>query len=124
MPYATHDDYIAAQPADLRGRLQQVQAEIERRVPGANRCISYQMPAFKAGRIFVYFAAFSKHLGIYPPVTDDPALMAETRHLRGPKGNLSFPHAEPLPLELIGRVALALHRQYARPRDHTPKEPG
>lgn len=33
--------------------------------------------------------------------------------IRGPKGNLSFALDQPLPLELIGRVADALHRQYS-----------
>ena len=113
MAYTTHEDYFATLTADLRERLEQVRAQVEHHIPGAVRCVSYQLPAFKGPRTFIYFAAFKKHIGVYPPVTDDPALVAETAHLRGPKGNLSFPHDKPLPLELIGRVALALHRQYA-----------
>lgn len=113
MPFTTHENYFATLTAEVRARLEQIQARVEQHIPGAVRCISYQMPAFKVGRTFIYFAAFKKHIGVYPPVTDDPALVAETAHLRGPKGNLSFPHNKPLPLELIGRVALALHRQYA-----------
>ncbi|WP_255658951.1 hypothetical protein [Methylophilus sp. Leaf408] len=31
---------------------------------------------------------------------------------RGKKGNLSFPLDQPLPLELIGQVAMALYREY------------
>jgi hypothetical protein len=31
------------------------------------------------------------------------------------KGNLRFPLSQPLPLELIGRVATALARQYDTP---------
>jgi hypothetical protein len=47
-------------------------------------------------------------------VSDDAALVAELQRWRGPKGNLRFPLAEPLPLALIGRVAAALAAQYAR----------
>ena len=90
-----------------------VQAEVERRIPGAVRCISYSMPAFKEKRVFFYFAAFKKHIGIYPPVTEDKALILETERYRGPKGNLSFAYKDPLPTELIGRVAIALSAQYA-----------
>jgi hypothetical protein len=64
-------------------------------------------------RTFFYCAAFKKHIGIYPPVTDDHRLILETAPFRGPKGNLSFLLNEPLPIELIGRVALALAAQYA-----------
>jgi uncharacterized protein YdhG (YjbR/CyaY superfamily) len=57
-------------------------------------------------------AAFKKHIGVYPPLTADADLRAQTEPYRGPKGNLAFPHDAPLPLELIGRVAQALARQY------------
>jgi uncharacterized protein YdhG (YjbR/CyaY superfamily) len=113
MPYATHEEYFAACLAEVRPLLLQIQQEVERRVPGTSRCISYQMPAFKQRRVFFYFAAFKKHIGIYPPVNDDPTLIAECAPFRGPKGNLSFPYAQPLPLDLIGRVAVALAAQYA-----------
>ena len=113
MLFATHDEYFANCPAEARVWLELVQQEVERRVPGAVRCIGYNMPAFRQQRVFFYFAAFKKHLGVYPPVTDDAALIAETARFRGPKGNLSFPYSEALPLDLIGRVAAALAAQYA-----------
>jgi uncharacterized protein YdhG (YjbR/CyaY superfamily) len=71
------------------------------------------MPAFRDKRIFFYFAVFKKHIGIYPPVSRDAALIRELEPFRGEKGNLSFAHHQPLPIELIGRVAVALHREYA-----------
>jgi uncharacterized protein YdhG (YjbR/CyaY superfamily) len=71
------------------------------------------MPAYKHERVFFYFAAFKKHIGIYPPVRKDTALLKAVAPYRGPKGNLSFPLNEDLPIDLIGRVAVALHREYA-----------
>lgn len=112
MPFKTHEEYFAAQPAAVRRLLTQVQQEVEKQVPGAIKTIGYSMPAFKQRRIFFYFAAFKKHIGIYPPVTDE-GLIAETAAFRGPKGNLSFPYSQELPLDLIGRVAVALAAQYA-----------
>jgi uncharacterized protein YdhG (YjbR/CyaY superfamily) len=114
MPYTTHEDYFAAQSTAVRQLLAHIQAEVERQVPGSARCISYNMPAFRQQRVFFYFAAFKKHIGVYPPVVDDPGLIAETAAFRGPKGNLSFPIGQALPLALIGRVALALAAQYQR----------
>jgi uncharacterized protein YdhG (YjbR/CyaY superfamily) len=112
MPYQSHGEYFAQQPAEVRGRLELIQREVEAKVPGAERTISYNMPAFKVERVFFYFAAFKNHIGIYPPVTSDHKLIAETEALRGPKGNLSFSHASELPLPLVGRVAAALASQY------------
>lgn len=112
MSFKSHDEYLAAHPAELRGRLQQVQQAIESQLPEAQRTIGYNMPAFKLGRTFFYFAAFKNHIGIYPPVTHDLALIKSTQAYRGTKGNLSFPHSEDLPLPLIAQVAAALAHQY------------
>jgi uncharacterized protein YdhG (YjbR/CyaY superfamily) len=111
---ATHEAYFAALPPASRRLLVQVQAAVEAAVPGAQRCIGYRMPAYRRDKVFFYFAAFKQHIGIYPPVVDDAALVAELQPWRGPKGNLSFPLTQPLPLALIGRVAAALAAQYAR----------
>ena len=112
MPFKSHDEYFAAQAEDLRGRLELIQQEVERQVPGSTRTIRYNLPAFRKDKTFFYFAAFRKHIGIYPPVTEDAELIRETSLLRGPKGNLSFRHDTELPIELIGRVAKALAAQY------------
>jgi uncharacterized protein YdhG (YjbR/CyaY superfamily) len=117
MTLATHDDYFATVAPEVRPLLKAIQTEVERVVPGAERCIAYRMPAYrtgtKKGRVFFYFAAFRKHIGLYPPV-HDPVLVAELAQWRGPKGNLSFPLREPLPIALIGHVAAALADQYGK----------
>lgn len=113
MPFRTHVEYFANCPGHARALLVQIQHEVEGRVPGATRCVAYNMPAFRLRRIFFYFAAFKKHIGIHPPVTDDEALIAQTARFRGRKGNLSFLYTQELPLELIGSVAEALAARYA-----------
>lgn len=112
MPFLSHDEYFAAQPAALRARLELVQSVVEAQVPEAERAVSYNMPAFKMGKTFFYFAAFKNHIGIYPPVTADLSVIEASASYRGPKGNLSFPHSESLPLQLIAKVAAALAAQY------------
>ena len=111
----SHEDCIASAPAEVQPLLHSIQSEVERRLPQAKRVISYGMPAYRMHRVFFYFAAFKNHIGIYPPVTDDVALVAETAAFRNEKGNLRFPLSEPLPLELIGRVAQTLAAQYDHP---------
>ena len=115
MAFESHDAYFATVPAEVRPRLEGIQARVESLLPQAQRSISYQMPAYRDRRVFFYFAAFKKHIGVYPPVTRDEALIRELAPYRGPKGNLTFPLDQPLPVELIGRVAVALHREYTSP---------
>jgi uncharacterized protein YdhG (YjbR/CyaY superfamily) len=111
--FESHEQYFASAPPDVRAILSRIQAVVESQVPDASRCISYNMPAFKLKRTFFYFAAFKKHIGVYPPVTSDAVLIEALAPYRGEKGNLSFPLNKPIPYELIGRVAAALAKQYA-----------
>jgi uncharacterized protein YdhG (YjbR/CyaY superfamily) len=74
--------------------------------------MSYGMPALKQHGIVVYFAAFKKHIGLYPPVRGDAELMRDAAAFAGEKGNLKFPLGEPVPYDLIRRVVK--HRLLAR----------
>jgi uncharacterized protein YdhG (YjbR/CyaY superfamily) len=52
----------------------------------------------------VYFAAFKKHIGLYPPVRGDQKLMRDAAPYAGEKGNLQFPLGQRIPFGLIRRV--------------------
>ena len=104
------DDYIDAAEPKAREILRKIRVTVAEAVPDATECISYQMPALRRGKVFFYFAAFGKHIGVYPPV-QAPALVAELVRYRGPKGNLQFPLSEPMPYPLIARIARSLARQ-------------
>jgi uncharacterized protein YdhG (YjbR/CyaY superfamily) len=106
--FASIDDYIETVSVDAKPILEELRKLIQTTVPDATETISYQMPAFKLGRTFIYFAAFKKHIGIYPPVKADKALEKELLIYRNEKGNLKFPLDQPMPYELISRVAVAL----------------
>ena len=112
--FNSHDEYIAAMPGDVQDILRKVQALVEAALPNARRCISYGMPAYRAGKVFFYFAGFKSHLGVYPPVREDKKLISELAPYRNEKGNLSFEYKQPIPYALIGRVAVALADEYAR----------
>lgn len=111
---ATIDEYLAPLSVEVREILETVRGIVKEEVPEGTETIGYQMPAFKVERIFFYFAAFKKHLGIYPPVNGDDALLADLKPYLGPKNNLKFPFDQPVPYELIRRVARTLADQYAR----------
>ncbi len=112
--FASIDAYIASAAPEVRPILEEIRMTIRQTVPDATEAISYQMPAFKRKSVFIYFAAFKNHIGVYPPVTGDEALAAALEPFRGPKGNLKFPLSEPIPYDLIGRVAQALAAEYTK----------
>jgi uncharacterized protein YdhG (YjbR/CyaY superfamily)/TfoX/Sxy family transcriptional regulator of competence genes len=98
------DGYISQFPPDVQGILQKVRTTISRAAPEAEETISYLMPAFKQHGILVYFAAWEKYIGMYPPISGDKALEKVIARYAGPKGNLKFPLDEPIPYDLIERI--------------------
>ena len=101
------DDYIAACAPDVQPILQKIRLTIKAAAPDAEETISYRMPAFKLNGMIVYFAAFKKHNGLFPPVRGDASLMRAVKPYAGPKGNLQFPLGEPIPYALIRRIVKA-----------------
>jgi uncharacterized protein YdhG (YjbR/CyaY superfamily) len=112
--FTTIDGYVVSVSPEAKPILEEIRKLIHLKVPNAQETISYQMPAFKLSRTFIYFAAFKKHIGIYPPVTEDKSLIKATASYRNDKGNLALPLDQAIPYELIGKVAVALSKQYAR----------
>ncbi len=96
--------YISQFPADVQAVLRGVREAIRRAAPEAEETISYQMPAFRQHGILVYFAAWKKHVGLYPPISGDKALEQAVARYAGPKGNFQFSLDEPMPLDLIERI--------------------
>ncbi len=76
-------------------------------MPQATGKISYAMPTFFLGGNLIHFAAFKQHIGVYPSGSELGALKDEVARYRTSKGTLQFPLSEPIPYELIGRVAQA-----------------
>jgi uncharacterized protein YdhG (YjbR/CyaY superfamily) len=112
--FSSVDDYLAAAAVNARPALKKIRAIVKAVAPQAQETISYQLPAFRLGRVFIYFAAFKAHIGIYPPVNGSAALEQALQRYRGAKGNLRFPLDQPVPYGLIKRVVIALKRQYAK----------
>ena len=116
---ATIDEYIAAFPPDVQAILERIRWIIKKAAPIAREKISYKMPAFALDGDLIYFAAFKKHIGVFPPVRGDEKLARELAPYRGEKGNLKFPLAEPIPYDLIRKVVrfrIKEHREAARAR--------
>jgi uncharacterized protein YdhG (YjbR/CyaY superfamily) len=102
--HRTIDEYIAAFPPEIQSILKKIRSTIKKAAPQAKEKISYKIPAFTLDGDLIYFAAFKKHIGIYPPVRGDAKLSKELSRYRGEKGNLKLPLDEPIPYALISRL--------------------
>jgi uncharacterized protein YdhG (YjbR/CyaY superfamily) len=98
------DEYIAACSPAVRPILARIRLAIARAAPEAQETISYRVPTFTLSGALVYFAAFKKHIGFYPPVRGDAGLEKAVAPYAGEKGNLRFPLDQPIPYGLIERI--------------------
>ncbi len=105
--YASVDAYLAAQPEHARPILEAVRAAIRAALPTAEEVISYQIPSYRvAGGTAIFFAGWKSHYSLYP--VSDAMLAAfadELQPFKVEKGTIRFPLGEPVPAELIGRIA-------------------
>lgn len=104
--YKTIDEYLAAQPVHANELLGAVRATIRAAVPHATEAISYGMPTFRVNdKNMVHFAAFEHHIGFYATPDGHAEFEPELSKYKRGKGSVQFPIEEPLPLDLIRRIA-------------------
>ena len=101
------DEYIAAQPEEVRTKLEQVRAAIRSAVPEAVEGIGYRMPGYKLrGKPLLYFAGFKEHYSLFAASgTFFAALEDDLRGYTVRKGTVHFPLTKPVPVKLITRIA-------------------
>ncbi len=109
------DAYIASSPPQVQPILEAIRMTVRKAAPTAEERISYRMPAYflGGGGVLVYFAAFKKHIGLYPPV-HERSLKPLVARYAGPKGNLQFPLSEPIPHALITKIVKARVKQRSK----------
>jgi uncharacterized protein YdhG (YjbR/CyaY superfamily) len=105
------NEYIASFSPDVQTILEKIRLTIRNAAPDAQETISYKMPAFRLNGVLVYFAAFRRHIGFYPPVKGDAKLEKAVSPYAGPKGNLRFPLDQPIPYGLIEKIVKLRIRQ-------------
>jgi uncharacterized protein YdhG (YjbR/CyaY superfamily) len=98
------DEYIASFPKDIQEVLEKIRMTIKQAAPDAQETIKYEMPTFTLNGNLVYFAAFKKHIGFYPPPIGLLKSRNELATYQGPKGSLIFPLDKPIPYDLISII--------------------
>ena len=98
------DEYIAGFPQDVQEILQKIRMTIRKAAPDAEETIKYQMPTFTLKGNLVHFAAFKKHIGLYPAPTGIEKFQNELAVYQGGKGSVRFPLDKPIPFDLISDI--------------------
>lgn len=106
--FGSVDEYIGSFPAEVQQALRRIRDIIKLAAPAAEETISYHMPAVHLGGApLIYFAAWKRHISIYPAPRGDESLEHALADYRSDKSTLKFPLSRPLPYDLIEAVVNA-----------------
>lgn len=99
------DEYLAGLSDENRAALERLRKIVIAAAPGAEECISYNLPAFRLqAKVFFWFGAAAKHCAIYG-VSETEA--GEFKKYDTSKGTLRFQPDHPLPDALVRRLVIA-----------------
>jgi uncharacterized protein YdhG (YjbR/CyaY superfamily) len=107
------DEYIAASPEEVRGKLNDMRAAVQGAAPGAIETVSYfEMPGYcyegyDYNGMFAWFSFKAPHIRLHvrPPVLEDHA-----KDLEGyatTKAIVSFPMGKAIPKTLVRKLVKA-----------------
>jgi uncharacterized protein YdhG (YjbR/CyaY superfamily) len=100
----TVDEYIAGFPDDVQDILQKVRMTIKKAAPDAVEKISYQIVGFILKGNLLHFAAYKKHIGLYPAPEGSERFNKKLSAYRAAKSTVRFPLDEPIPYDLITEI--------------------
>ena len=101
----TIDEYIAAQNEAVRPKLCELRRIPRAAIPDAEERISWSMPTYWKGQNLIHFAASKKHIGLYPGGEATTVFADELKTYSVSKGTIRLPYDQPLPAELIAKIA-------------------
>lgn len=101
----TIEEYIERQPEYARPYLRQINEAIRSAIPEAKEQISWSMPTYRKNHNLIHFAAFKKHIGLYPGAEAVEAFADKLKDFKTSKGTIQLPYDKPLPLDLIVQIA-------------------
>ena len=100
----TIDDYLAVVSDVKRAALERLRKTIRAAAPGAEECISYQIPSFRLdGKYLVGFGAAANHCAFYPGTVLN-AYKADLKEYDTSKGTIRFQADKPLPATLVRKL--------------------
>ena len=110
------DSYIAVLPADQREALTALRARLKALLPDHIETMSYAMPGFRQpgpkGKMVAGYAAFAKHLGLYPH-SGSVIPKIDCTPFKTSKSGVLFTPDQPLPDALLRLIIEARQAEIA-----------
>src|SRR5262245_37571830 len=104
----TINEYLDRVSGEKRAALERLRKIIQTAAPGAEECISYQIPTFRQNGMLVGFGASANHCTFFLMST---AIMSSVKRelakYETGKGSIRFQPGEPLPAALIKKLVKA-----------------
>ncbi len=100
----TIDDYIAGYPEDVQAILEKIRAVIRDTAPEAEETIKYGIPTFTLQGNLISFAAYKKHIGLYPAPAGTAAFNQKLAAYKTAKATVRFPLDQPIPFDLVREI--------------------
>jgi uncharacterized protein YdhG (YjbR/CyaY superfamily) len=100
----TIDEYIAGFPPEVQEILRKIRMTIREAAPGAQEAIAYRIPTFKLHGGLLSFAAYKKHIGMYPAPVGDEKFNQALSVYSAEKSTIRFPLDKPVPYDLIRQI--------------------
>jgi Uncharacterized conserved protein len=113
----TIDEYIDDQHAAIQPLLRSVRETIHAAAPDAVEKISWRMPTFWQGENIVHFAAFKKHIGLFPGGEAVGVFADRLKGYKTSKGTIQFPFEKEIDYKLIGDIVRWRVEQAKRPKN-------
>ena len=99
------NDYLKNLPADAQEKISNLYSLVKKLFPQAEEGFKYGMPGFiLLNKNLVHFAAYKKHIGLYPSPDVILKFKEELSSYAVSKGAVQFPLDKPLPLALIKNI--------------------
>jgi uncharacterized protein YdhG (YjbR/CyaY superfamily) len=98
------DAYIAGFKPEVRAVLRKIRATVRKAAPEAEERISWGMPAYAQDGMLTFFAAFEKHVSIFPGPEGIEKFKRELASYGTSKGTVRFPLGTAVPYGLIARI--------------------
>lgn len=106
-------NYFNQFPPEVQVVLENIRRIIQKKAPKAEEKISYGIPTYSLQGNLIHFAAFKKHIGLYPTPKTQEAFQRELAPYKTGKGSIQFPLDRPIPYDLIEKIV------EHRVREHT-----
>jgi uncharacterized protein YdhG (YjbR/CyaY superfamily) len=104
----TIDQYLATLSGGKRAALERLRKIIRAAAPKAEKCMSYQLPAFRQNGMLVAFGATTSHCAFY--LMSSTTVEAHKEMIKGydtSTGTIRFQANKPLPVALVRRLVIA-----------------